>query len=105
MFRAAKAVILATVFLSQATAEETQPARWSIVTTVPQSAAPSQPIVKVQEPYCEYGVGVCGGSCSEDGGKRWDCTATELPCYTLGHCKCEAAAMCKPAPPPKKKKP
>ncbi|MFZ1110516.1 MAG: hypothetical protein WAN43_19495 [Rhodomicrobium sp.] len=103
MSRAVQAFILATIFLSPAYAEETQPARWSIATMIPRGAAPNWPVIKVQEPYCDYGVGVCGGSCGEDGGKRWDCAATELPCYTLGHCKCEAAAMCKPAPPKKKK--
>jgi hypothetical protein len=102
MLRTAQALILATVCLSLARAEEPRPERWSVVTTVPHGSALHGPLIKVQEPYCEYGVGVCGGSCAEDGGKRWDCAATELPCYTLGHCKCEAAAICKP-PPPKKK--
>jgi hypothetical protein len=78
---------------------------WSVVNSPAlRSIAPKAPeIIQVQEPFCEYGVGLCGGTCNEDGGKHWDCASTELPCYQLGHCKCEAASICKP-PPVKKKK-
>jgi len=106
MLRAVKAVIMVTFLLSQAFAEETAPTpHWGAVTAAPESAAPKSPdVIRVQEPFCEYGVGTCGGTCSEEGGKHWDCASTELPCYQLGHCKCEAASVCKPPPPPKTKK-
>jgi hypothetical protein len=56
----------------------------------------------VQEPYCEFGYGTCGGACSEEGKQSWDCPAETLPCFQKGqHCTCEAADMCKPR---KKKK-
>jgi hypothetical protein len=55
----------------------------------------------VQEPYCELGYGTCGGACSEEGKKPWDCPAETLPCFQRGqHCTCEEADICKP----KKKK-
>ncbi len=53
------------------------------------------------EPYCEMGVGSCGGKCSDEGGKQWDCTKDEIPCFhNGGHCSCESSGICKP----KKKK-
>jgi hypothetical protein len=52
--------------------------------------------IRVQDPYCDYGVGPCGGTCNEEGGKHWNCLSTELPCYRRGHCSCEAASICKP---------
>lgn len=104
--RYAFAVALQALLLLKAYAEEAPPTPWpSVVAITPRTIAPKFPaIIRVQEPYCEYGVGVCGGACSEDGGKHWTCGAEELPCYTLGHCKCEPAGVCKPSPPPKKKK-
>lgn len=105
--RYAFAVALQALLLLNAYAEEAPPAPWpSVVAITPRSIAPKFPaIIRVQEPYCEYGVGVCGGACSEEGGKRWDCGAEELPCYTLGHCKCKSAGVCKPPPPtPARKK-
>jgi hypothetical protein len=55
----------------------------------------------VQEPYCEFGNGPCGGACNEEGKQPWDCPAETVPCYQKGQrCSCEEAAICKP----KKKK-
>jgi hypothetical protein len=105
VLRAVKALLLVTFFISHACAEDVMLLpRWSAITAAPKGPASKSPaVIRVQEPYCGYGVGLCGGTCSEDGGKHWDCASTELPCYQLGHCKCEAASVCKP-PPPKKKK-
>jgi hypothetical protein len=65
---------------------------------VPEISRPkTQNIIRVQEPYCEYGVGPCGGACNEEGGKTWNCLLTELPCYQRGgRCKCEVANICWP---------
>ena len=106
MLRTVTTVIMVTFTLCQAHTEEAIPGqRWSAVTSAPRgSIAKSPAVIRVQEPFCEYGVGICGGTCSEEGGKHWVCASGELPCYQLGHCKCEAAAVCKPTPAPKKKK-
>ena len=102
------AMMMAPLLLSHAHAEGDIPGpRWGAVTAAPNSLRSGSPeIIPVQEPFCEYGVGPCGGTCSEEGGKRWACASNELPCYQLGRCKCEAASACKaaPAPNPKKKK-
>jgi hypothetical protein len=51
----------------------------------------------VQEPFCEFGYGTCGGACSEEGKKPWDCPAKTVPCFQKGqHCSGEEADMCKP---------
>ncbi len=104
MWRTVKTVIVMTFLLSHAHAED-------VISTSPWSAAAAVPggltsgVIRVQEPFCEYGVGPCGGTCSEEGGKQWACAGGEMPCYQLGHCKCEVAAVCKaPAAAPKKKK-
>ena len=77
----------------------------SVTATVPKgNFSPSPPALLVQElPYCELGYGPCGGECSsEEGKKKWSCSANTLPCHHEGQrCTCEAADMCKP----KKKKP
>jgi hypothetical protein len=107
MLRAVATVIMVTFMLPQAHTEEAIPPalRWSAVTSPPRSAISTNPdVIHVQEPFCEYGVGPCGGTCSEEGGKHWACATNEMPCYQLGRCKCEAANICKPPPPPKKKK-
>ncbi len=106
MLRTVAPLIMVTFLLLQAHAEEamTMP-QWSAATAPPRSPILKSPeVIRVQEPYCEYGVGTCGGTCSEEGGKRWACASEELPCYQLGRCKCEPANVCKPAPAPKKKK-
>ena len=59
---------------------------------------PREHPVLVQElPYCELGYGPCGGECtSEEGKKKWNCSAETLPCHHEGQsCTCEAADMCK----------
>ena len=106
MLRAFKAVMMVPFLLSQAHAEEAAPPpQWGVVTAAPNSSRSEDPeVIRVQEPFCEYGVGPCGGLCSEEGGKRWACASTELPCYQLGRCKCESASVCKPPPASKKKK-
>ena len=81
------------------------PSSTSVAATVPKGDfSPSQPAPLVQElPYCELGYGPCGGECSsEEGKKKWNCSANTLPCHHEGQrCTCETADMCKP----KKKKP
>ena len=57
---------------------------------------PAPSLFLVQEPYCPFGIGPCGGKCGEDGRKEWDCPADAIPCYQQGHCQCETASMCKP---------
>jgi hypothetical protein len=53
--------------------------------------------IQVQEPYCEFGAGACGGMCSEESGKHWDCERDTMPCYQRGqHCTCEVASICRP---------
>ena len=106
MLRTVTTVIMMTFIPPQAHTEEAiaPSPYWSAITSAPGSAIAKSPeVIRVQEPFCEYGVGPCGGTCSEEGGKHWVCATTEMPCYQLGRCKCEAAAICKP-PPPKKKK-
>ncbi len=99
MLRAALALILVTCLVSQADAENTTPAQnWNVVAIVPTRPMTKPPeALQVQEPYCEYGVGPCGGTCLEESGKRWDCPQNALPCYQRGqHCICEVASMCRP---------
>ena len=106
MLPTVKTVIMVTSLLSQAHTEEVIPTpHWSAVTAAPGNSISKSPeVIRVQEPFCEYGVGPCGGTCGEEGGKHWVCASNEMPCYQLGHCKCEAATICKPPPAPKKKK-
>jgi hypothetical protein len=99
MLRAMQALILVSCLVSQAHAENTAPARnWNVIAIVPTRPMTRPPeATQVQEPYCEFGVGPCGGTCNEEGGKHWDCAGTEIPCYQRGqHCVCEAASMCLP---------
>ncbi len=106
MLRTVTILIMVSFLLPQAHAEETfPPPDWNAVTAAPGSSnSRSSEMIRVQEPFCEYGVGPCGGTCSEEGGKRWACASGELPCYQLGRCKCEAASVCKAQPAPNKKK-
>jgi hypothetical protein len=100
MLRAALALILLTCLVFQADAESTAAAqRWIVVTsTVPVRPMTRPPeAIRVQEPYCEFGVGPCGGTCIEESGKRWYCGSNAIPCYQRGqHCTCEVASMCLP---------
>jgi hypothetical protein len=94
------ALILVTCLISQTRAEETIPPNQS-TTTVPKPEPPKHPkkpkAIQVQEPYCEFGAGACGGMCSEESGKHWDCKPTAIPCYQRGQrCTCEVASMCLP---------
>ncbi|HZV21717.1 MAG TPA: hypothetical protein VE986_09255 [Hyphomicrobiales bacterium] len=70
---------------------------WAAV-TIPESSWPKgEGPIRVQDPYCEMGVGPCGGTCNEEGGKHWNCLPTALPCYQRGgRCTCEEAGICKP---------
>jgi hypothetical protein len=98
MLRGVQALILLTCLMSQAHAENTtQRESWNAVTaTIPLRPMTRPPeAIQVQEPYCEFGVGPCGGTCNEEGGKHWDCESTAIPCYQRGqHCTCEVASMC-----------
>jgi len=75
-----------------------RPASSAITITLPKTKVPWKPaILLVQEPYCELGIGACGGQCLQEDKKKWDCPAEALPCYHNGQrCTCEEAAMCKP---------
>src|ERR1700720_4765920 len=98
LLRVAGALIVATWFVFHVRAENTIPPLnldW-FTATVPNNPRPKTPPAKaplaipVQEPYCEYGVGPCGGTCLEESGKRWYCPPTAVPCYQRGqHCTCE----------------
>ena len=75
MLRAAGALIVATWFVFQVRAENTIPPlnlNWFTATVPnnpPSKTPPAKPplAIPVQEPYCEYGVGPCGGTCLEEG--------------------------------------
>ena len=98
MLRVAQALIVMSL-LSQVHAENTAPAqRWNVIAIVPTRPMTRPPeATQVQEPYCEFGVGPCGGTCNEEGGKHWDCEPTAIPCYQRGqHCVCEVASTCLP---------
>jgi hypothetical protein len=109
MLRAVQALIIVSWLISQAYAQDTIPSLnlkldW-FTKAVPKPEPPKPPkkteAIQVQEPYCEFGAGACGGMCSEESGKRWNCEPTAIPCYQRGqHCACEVASMCLP-----KKKP
>jgi hypothetical protein len=96
-------IVLAALLISEAHAEGSVLQNFSwITTTVPKKITPkppekTSPVIKVQDDaYCENGVGPCGGQCSEESGKKWECAATEIPCFHMSRCSCEAAAKCKP---------
>ncbi len=96
MLRTMTIVLAATVSVSLAHSQELSSLTWA-ATTLPKISRSKTPLMLlIQEPYCESGVGDCGGQCSEDGGKRWQCPATALPCYRPGRCTCEEATICKP---------
>jgi hypothetical protein len=106
MLRAVRALIVVSWLISQAYAQDTIPSLnlkldW-FTKTVPKPKPPKKPeAIQVQEAYCEFGAGACGGMCSEESGKHWDCESGTMPCYQRGqHCTCEVASMCLP-----KKKP
>jgi hypothetical protein len=102
MLRIAQTLIAVSCLLSNAHAQEISAPQGLRLITV---AVPKMPITKrppaiqVQEPYCEFGVGPCGGLCIEEEGKKtWDCPKNALPCFLRGgHCSCEEASVCKPA--------
>jgi hypothetical protein len=99
MLRATLALMLVTCLAVQAHAENTAPPQsWNVVATAPmRPMTKPREAIQVQEPYCEFGVGPCGGTCNEEGGKHWNCEPAEIPCYQRGqHCVCEAATMCLP---------
>ena len=104
MLRATQALILVICLVSQAHAESATPAQgWDQATATVSKIPVPKPAeaIPIQEPYCEFGAGACGGACNEESGKRWDCPKNALPCYQPGqHCTCEVASMCHP----KKKK-
>jgi hypothetical protein len=80
---AAGTLVIAVCLLVQAQAQDTAP----LTPVNPQD---------IQDPDCEFGVGPCGGTCNEEGGKHWNCLAMQLPCYKGGgRCACEAASQCK----------
>jgi hypothetical protein len=97
MLRVTQALILVMSLLSQVHAENTAPAlSWNVIAIVPTRPMTKPPeAIPVQEPYCEFGAGACGGMCSEESGKRWSCEPAAIPCYQRGqHCTCEVASMC-----------
>jgi hypothetical protein len=104
MLRATQALILVICLVIETYAEDTAPLQsWNVVAIVPARPMRRPPeAIQVEEPYCEYGVGPCGGSCNEEAGKHWDCGKNTMPCYQSGQrCKCEEADMCRPQEPPK----
>jgi hypothetical protein len=105
MLRGVQSLILVTFLMSEAYAQNAIPSlnlklNW-FTTTVPKPKPrrhPKKPVaIQVQEPYCEFGAGTCGGMCSEESGKHWDCESGTMPCYQRGqHCTCEVASICRP---------
>src|SRR5258708_30993575 len=103
MLRAMQTLVVWSCLALQAHAESaTLVQGWEEATATVSTIVVPKPAeaIPVQEPYCEYGVGPCGGSCNEESGKHWDCPQNALPCYQLGqHCTCEGASMCHSNPP------
>ena len=100
MLRGVLFIIIAICLVPGASAEtvseRSTSSTWAAV-IIPKGGRPTSPAIPVQDPYCEYGVGPCGGTCNEEGGKTWNCLAIQLPCYKGGgHCTCEVAGICKP---------
>ena len=106
MLRTVTTVIMMTFTLCQAHTEEAIPGpNWSAVTSAPRGSIAKSPAVFVARALLRVWRGHMRGNLQRRGRQAlgvWQ--AAELPCYQLGHCKCEAAAVCKPTPAPKKKK-
>lgn len=97
--RSAAIILTALLLLSSSTRAEAQDL-WSRLTEEqPPPRKEKKPkrstAAPAKEPYCEFGVGPCGGTCNQEDGKSWSCLAKELPCYQRGRCSCEQAGACK----------